>query len=132
MSARTSIATVVILTAGLLAGEVRADCLDGHLEDFRITSILLAHTNTQAEVICSEGWIPDNDLVASGGVECFDYCEQPGGGSVECPGPAANFDVSTSANGYTITAHAKVRPNSAGHLQTAYAYICVYPRVAGG
>ena len=106
MSARKSIATVVILAAGLLTGEVRADCLDGHLENFRLSTIMHvmnAQTHCDQTTQTAEG---------AGHIECLNRCCPKG--STECfpcPGSEVSFNVGTSGSGYTITTHAKLTPN---------------------
>lgn len=127
MGGRIIIAMAVISSAWLSAGEVRADCLDGHLEDFWIFGSVRAETRS----ICNDSVSVDEQIAsqASDQVECLEYClvnDQ----IVECPGPAADFQVTTSPSGYTITAHAQV--TSGNHLQITYASICVNPSVIGG
>ncbi len=104
MSTRTSIVTVVILTVLLLAGEVRADCLDGYLGNFQISARLYA-----------QGLWPDcvrdeRFTSAAGHVECDTRCDCSSQPCTLCLGSEADFDVTTSANGYTITTHAKAQP----------------------
>ena len=106
MSTRTSIATVVILTARLLTGDVRADCLTGHLGNFQISARLYALGR-------NVGCVRDERFTnAAGHVECDTYCDCsditiP---CIRCVGSAADFNVTTSANGYTITTHAQAQP----------------------
>ena len=126
MSARTSIATVVILTARLLTGEVRADCLDGHLGNFRISARLYArgldYTCVRDERFTS----------ATGHVECDTRCDCSNLGCTLCPGSQADFNVTTSANGYVITTHAMVRRESGADNLVAWAQASVEATVLDG
>ena len=107
MSGRKSIAMVVILAAGLLTGEVRADCLDGHLDNFTIRAYL---TLVAPYGLCP----PFVEMTSnSGELECpiQRWCCVDGE-CVSCPvpGPKVTYSVSTSPTGYTITATAEVDP----------------------
>src|SRR3990167_5880892 len=110
MNKGTSIATVIILTARLLTGEVRADCLDGHLENFAISAYLILTYGTPSYGVCPPGTVMTSN---SGGLECPipRWCCVDGE-CVSCPlpGPKATYSVSTSPTGYTITATVEVDP----------------------
>ena len=109
MSARKSIATVVILAAGLFTGEVRADCLDGHVENFGI----------EVRLDASRPW-PIADLPQcsktkystsiSDELECPNRDMDAKGQWSSVPGPKVAYSLSTSPTGYTLTVHAEVNP----------------------
>ncbi len=120
---------LMVLSLLLIAGKVRADCLDGHLEDFRINPLAFAQT----QWICSESVGNIGDL--TGEAECFGLChvEDPKRPWVHCAGPEASFSVTTTPTGYTITAHASVHPaelNFWHHVAEVSVY--VDPSVVGG
>ncbi len=117
---------LVVNALVLLASGARADCLDGHLEyDHSISSQLYAQTGTW---YCDDYFSSDVDSL--GGIECDNIC--CGQTSCDpCQGPQADFNVTASPNGYTITLHAAV-PGNGSYYENTYGSICVHPRVEGG
>ncbi len=127
--------SVVVLSLWLITGEVRADCLDGYLEYSRIDRSASADTHWAGW--CLDDW-EGSPTEMSGQAECHDFClDEEQGLWLPCgPGPAAEFTVTATPNGYTITAHAEVHPHSEHsenpHFQAASAYVFVQPAVVGG
>ncbi len=132
MSTRTSIVTVVILTVLLLAGEVRADCLDGHLENFTISADVILTFGTPSYGVCP----PPVEMTSnSGELSCPFRCVVNDEWTI-CPGPKVTYSVSTSPTGYTITATAEVDPREGqythGFLHEAQVIVSVgFERVGG-
>ena len=109
MSARKSIATVVILAAGLFTGEVRADCLDGHVENFGVEVQLGASRPWPIADLpqCSE---TKDTTSISDELECPNRDRDANGQWFSVPGPKVAYSLSTSPTGYTLTVHAEVNP----------------------
>ncbi len=123
-------ARLVALTLLVVAGRGRADCLDGHVENFGFEVFIWAHRDFGVAPLpyCDERPVM---LSNSGGAECPNLCLGDDE-YVPCPGPETTYSVSTSPTGYTITVSAAVNP-SLGVLQSAglsNAYIS-FQRVGG-
>ena len=88
-----------------IAGKTRADCLEGHLGDFRISARLYAR-GLEYSCVRDERFTSATDHVECD-TRCYCSVDAP---CTLCLGSTADFNVSTSANGFVITTHAMVRP----------------------